>query len=328
LFLFLAPALSAETKQQRKSSPFAPSLPQLTDKEEEAIDRTVDRFILFDTGRLQGEDGKKAVRDFQKLGPEAIFGLIRGINRAAQLDASCPTLTIGKKIAPILRSTKDLELLEYARENIGAGVTRTRHGGALRDLRVVCMLRKRVVVMTTPKTRDQPLFSGRRSQSSLQSLSTLRSMPVSELSRAVFKAHGPRLRQLMSELVLRDGDDVVRALASAAATRDREVGPLGRSALVRHLSRQSRKEIKEKLKDDRVAVRAAAAQVVGKKRYPLGAELIDLLSDPAPDVRKAAHQALIKMARGKDYGPKGDRSDAERAEATKKWRAWWDRQDK
>jgi hypothetical protein len=319
LVFFLPAALPAspDKKEPRKASPFAPSLPQLSDKEEEAIDRIVDRFVLFDTGRLRGAEGRKALREFQALGPEAIFGLIRGLNRAAQIDASCPALTIGKKIASILRGTRDPELLEYARENIGAGVTRTRHGAVLRDLRVVCTLRKAYLARSnlTPRPRKP-------SPKSLHSLS------VPELRTALTTAHGPRLRQILAELVVRDGDEVISALHSAAATKDREVGPLGQSALVRHLSRLSSEKVKDRLKDERVVVRVAAAKTAGLKRYPLGAELTDRLGDTSPEVRRAAHQALVKLARGADYGPKPDASEGERAEAVKKWRAWCDRQGK
>lgn len=311
LILLLPAALSASEKEPRKPSPFAPSLPQLTDEEEEAIDHIVGRFIAYDTGQLRGDEGKKALRDFQKLGPEAIFGLIRGLNRAALMDASCPAVTIGKKVASILRATKDPELLQYARENIGAGVTRTLHGGVLRDLRFLCLLRQRAVARTTSTVRRQ------------KPVKTPRTMSITELSTAVTKAHGPQLRRYLSELAQRDGDEVINALGSAAATRDKEVGPLGRTYLVRHLSRLSASAIRPKLKDDRPAVRAAAAQAVGNKRYRLGGELIDLLSDTSPDVRQAARQALVKLSGGKDFGPKPDASDKQRAEALEKWRTWW-----
>src|SRR5205085_5707284 len=105
----------------RKPSPFAPSLPELTEEEEAKFDAIVDRFIQYDTGRLRGPDAKKALEDFQRLGPEATFALIRGLNRAAAIDHSCPALTIGRKLSGILKTTKDTELLQFARENVGAG---------------------------------------------------------------------------------------------------------------------------------------------------------------------------------------------------------------
>src|SRR5688572_30752368 len=75
----------ARADEPRKPHPFAPSLPELTEEEEKKLDGIIDRFILYDIGQLRGEEGQKAVREFAKLGPEAIPALIRGINRAAAI---------------------------------------------------------------------------------------------------------------------------------------------------------------------------------------------------------------------------------------------------
>jgi oligoendopeptidase F len=97
---------------------------------------------------------------------------------------------------------------------------------------------------------------------------------------------------------------------------------------VRHLGRQTDKVLKDKLGDDRAEVRAAAAKVVAAKGLRLGSELIELLSDADERVREAAHQALVKLNRGTDYGPSARATDEERAAAIKKWRDWWAKQNK
>jgi hypothetical protein len=303
----------ADTYEGRKPNPFAPSLPQLTDEEEEKIDRIIDRFIRFDTGRLSGAEGKKALADFNKLGPETIFGLIRGLNKAAKLEASCPALTIGKKLAGMLRSTNDVQLLEFARENIGAGVGRTRHAGLLNDLRVACMVRKRVAAANTAlaakekKKRDKAFSS----------------MSVSELATAATKESGSRLKVLLTELAGRKGSEVVRALGSAAASENKETVALARKLLTSHLARLTDKSLKEQLKDERIEVRRAAARAAGARELRLGGELIDLLTDTSDAVREAAHQSLVKIAGGTDHGPKPEASAEERSGAVKAWRAWW-----
>ena len=86
----------------RPRHPFAPSLPQLSDEEEEKLDQIIDRFILYDIGQLKGQEGKQALLDFQRLGPEATFALIRGLNRAAAINDSCPAVVISKKLRSIL----------------------------------------------------------------------------------------------------------------------------------------------------------------------------------------------------------------------------------
>ena len=132
----------SNTSTPRKPHPLAPSLPELTDKEEEQIDRIVERFIQADTGKLKGDAARQAIADFQKLGPEATFALIRGLNRAAAIEHSCPAVTIAKKLNGILSKTKDRQLLDFARENAGAGVEKSRHMNVIKDLRVNCTLRK------------------------------------------------------------------------------------------------------------------------------------------------------------------------------------------
>src|SRR6516225_4793947 len=88
--LFADPQPPSQTP--RKPSPFAPSLPELTQEEENQLDETIDRFIDYDSGKVQGPGAKKAVAEFHKLGPEAIPALIRGLNRAAKIDHSCPAV--------------------------------------------------------------------------------------------------------------------------------------------------------------------------------------------------------------------------------------------
>ena len=137
LTLSLAAVLAADDGKtpERKPHPFAPSLPKLTAEEEEKLDKVIDNFILYDLGKLRGEDGKKALEEFQKLGPEATFALIRGLNRAANIEGSCPAVVIARKLSRTLSATEDSQLLDFARENIGLGVTQQRHLGLLKDLR-------------------------------------------------------------------------------------------------------------------------------------------------------------------------------------------------
>lgn len=303
---------AAGTESPRRPHPLAPSLPELSDEEEERIDRVIDRFIQYDIGKLRGEEGKQALKDFQQLGPEAIPALIRGLNRAATIEASCPAVIIAKKLAGMLNASDDADLLEFARENIGAGVTRSRHMVVLKDLRTACMLRKNLVARKPTAPRASP---GEKS---------LQAMSVSALAEAAGSERGPRLKQILTELEQRRGDQVVATLGSAAAAiSDTDTKQLARDSLVRNLSRQSTAYLKEKLKDDRSEVRSAAARVIGNKRLPCGKELIDVLEDTDADVLQAARQALVRLSRGADFGPERGANEADRAAALRKWRDWW-----
>jgi HEAT repeat protein len=242
----------------RERHPLAPSLPLLTPEEEAKIERIIDRFIDYDTGKLRGAEGLKALKDFQALGPEAIPSLIDGLNRAANLEHSCPAVIIARKLASMLRSSTDTELLEFARENLGAGVTARRHMGVIQDLRVACMLRR-----TTVQRQG---------------------------------AGGPSAPSPSRAMSLAD------------------------------LSRQPASVLKEKLKDARPSVRAAAAKAIGAKGWRFGSELIGALGDDDPDVRQAARRALSQLSGDNDFGPEPTASATERAEAVRLWSAWWARQ--
>jgi hypothetical protein len=311
ILAFLPLSLSAQTDKPRESHPLAPSLPLLTDKEEEKIDDTVDRFIQYDMGQLRNEEGRKALKEFRELGPEAIPGLIRGLNRAAKIESSCPAVTIAKKLAVMLRASNDPDLLEFARENVGAGITQSRHMGVIRDLKMVCIMRKRSVGNNPVVARDRP-----RQEEKPVTLTIPDSAP--EETR-VLQTKGKYLR----EAAKRGDDQSVVELAHAANSKDKDIRQLGQELLTQVLSAQDAEKVKEALKNKRAIVRSIAARAAGDRQLPFGAELINLLSDEDSEVRDAAHQALIRLSGDKDFGPGADSSNAERLAAIKKWREWW-----
>jgi hypothetical protein len=299
---------SPDTKEKPKHSPYAPSLPYLTKEEEEKIDEIIDRFMLYDIGRLQGEDARKALKDFKELGPEAIPALVRGLNRAAQIEHSCPVVVIAQKLGKLLAASEDRELFEFVRDNIGAGVGRTRHAGVLQDLRVGVSMRKNALARRPPPGPKAP-----------------RSMSVTELADAASSERGPRLKAILTELEKRRGKEVLPGLANAAGNYDKDIQKLGRDLLYGHLARQTEAVIKEKLKDDLVEVRKAAVRVVADKMPRLTGEVIDLLEDGQAEVQTAAHDALVKLSRGEDFGPAADASKQQIADAREKWWTWWSR---
>jgi hypothetical protein len=294
--------------EKPKRSPYAPSLPYLTKEEEARLDEIIDRFMLYDVGRLQGEEGRKALKDFQLLGPEAIPALLRGLNRAATIEHSCPVVVIAEKLARLLAASDDVELLEFARDNIGAGVGRTRHAGVLQDLRVSVMLRKNAVARRAPP-----------------GLLPVRTMTTAQLADAASTERGPRLKLTLTELSLRRGPEVLPGLANAATSYEQDIQKLGRVLLEAHLARAGQKVVQEKLKDELVEVRKAAVRVVATKMPRLAGDLIEVLADKEEQVRDAAHQALRKLSAGEDFGPPLDASEEQIVEAQAKWRSWWER---
>lgn len=91
---------------------------------------------------------------------------------------------------------------------------------------------------------------------------------------------------------------------------------------LRELSKQDVEVVREKLKDENPAVRLEGILVVAARRPHLESDLIDLLSDAQPVVREAAHQALVRLGRGTDFGPSVTASAAQREQAVTRWRSW------
>src|SRR5262245_2733100 len=303
---------SSTDKSPRPPHPFAPSLPRLTDDEEERLDEIIYRFMDHDVGKLRGQEGLKARQNFERLGPEAIPALLRGIHRAAAVNDSCPVVVISGKLGRMLGSTQDVKLLQFARDEL-AGVGPTRHASTIADLRTGIMLRRNALVRAGVGEIDPAKRPPRQ-------------LSTAELIEQAGKERGQRLKQVLLELAQRPGDDPLNALGIAAASYERDVQQFARNLLTQNLSRQTPTFVKEKLKDDKVEVRLAASRVAVSRNLPVVSDLIDLLADESDAVRDFAHQTLVRVARGADYGPKKGADKEERDRAVEKWRAWWTRQ--
>lgn len=216
---------------------------RLPEEIDEVHDEVVDKFVEFDVGRLKGAPGAKARHDFNRLGPEAIRSLVRGLNKSASIHASCPVVVIAGKIEALLRDHEDPSLLRYALDNIGRDVP-----------------------------ADAPHFSH------LQGL--LARLKQSEMDRS-----SPNVRMLASLKAPHERPRVLAGIRSA-------VGAWGT------LSDE------EKL--------AVARQLVG------------LLTHRDSQLRRAAHDALVTMADGKDCGPANDRHSADRLAAAREWSRHFD----
>ncbi|HZZ81117.1 MAG TPA: hypothetical protein VFE62_21625 [Gemmataceae bacterium] len=297
----------AQVPADREPHPLAPSLPRLTKAESRQVDDVIERLILADIGKLRGEDAKKANADFNKLGPESIFNLIDGLNRAANMESSCPAVLIAKKVGRILTTSNDLELLQFAKENIGAGVTAKRHLNVLNDLQSAILFRKATV---------------QRSGAATKSLSA---MSIYELEKAIPKQRGPALKATLTEVEKRNGMKSAEMLINGISATDVDIAKLSRELLAKNMKHQSGADLKKLLKHDRKEARIGAAGAIGARKLRFGAELIDLLQDGDDDVRQAGRSAL-KQIFGVDHGPVANASFGDRESSIARWRAWWKEQ--
>src|SRR4051794_20128358 len=143
--------LAQSPDDERPRHPLAPSIPLLSKEEYKRLEDVVDRLILYDIGKLKGAEGKKAVEDFNALGPEAIFQLIEGFNRAVKMEASCPCVLIAKKISLIVRTSDDVQLLSFVKENAGADGAARRHMPVVEDLKLAAQLRRTLAARIGPR---------------------------------------------------------------------------------------------------------------------------------------------------------------------------------
>lgn len=282
--------------------------PAAEDDEEKKRDAVINRFILADTGRLAGAEAKKAVEAFKKLGVESVPALLRGLNKSAKLDHSCPVLMIAKKLATILLASDDEKLVEMARDEIGAGLSRSPHAGVLADLRVRLAIHQNALARRPPIPAKGPGV-----------------MTTPALMKAVPKVRGEQLYGVLRELGKRDENEALTALSlAAAASRDAEAAKLAREMLDARVGRDSLSAIKERMEEGGAEVKRSAIRVARDKHIELTLAVIDRLIDDSPAVRAEARAALKKLSEGKeDFGPEPAATKAERAEARKRWKSWW-----
>lgn len=88
------------------------------------------------------------------------------------------------------------------------------------------------------------------------------------------------------------------------------------------LASENPKTLQKQIKDNNPLVRWLVASAIGSRHLHLESDLIERLSDPHPYVREAAHVALIRIARGTDFGPFPGSTRRGIDRSIKKWRNW------
>lgn len=288
----------------REASAIAPSLPKLSDEQEAKLDAIIDRFILFDTGKLSGDSGQKAKADFQKLGIESTPALLRGLQKASRIDHSCPVAMITQKLRGILLTSNDSELLDFARDEISAAVEDSRHSLLLRDLRArVTIQRNKAIAANPPIPR------------------WLRDLTIKEMVEALRRNDNtPRLLAMARELARRQEKEALDGLALFAASFYREISEPSLALLQKRLKDLRTEELLGLLSDANPTLRARAVEAISEsKAKPRYKDILPLIEDKDPAVRQSARKTLIQWGNGKDFGPE-ERADAN---AQKKSREDW-----
>ena len=293
----------------RLPHPLAPSLPQLSDAEEDELDGIIDRFMLFDVGRLPGPAGQQALKQFEALKSDAIPALLRGLARSARLDHDCPVTVIARRLRDLLLRSTDRTLLAFARDEVDS-VDLRRHRGIVTDLKV--RLTGRLALLDRSNTPEPPLYHDEK----------LAGLTVADIKKML--ANNPdavTARAVLGELATRKEPEVLEALALGASSPYPEIRAIGRKQLALYLSKRTDNQMSTLLRHDMIEVRRAAALAMLGSRSPLSIEAIALLKDDSAQVRQAVHQELVRQA-GKDLAALGDNATS-LTKAVTVWTAWW-----
>src|SRR6478609_1270513 len=96
--------------------------------------------------------------------------------------------------------------------------------------------------------------------------------------------------------------------------------------ILRRLVQEDKDDLQKSLASDDPLVRWLAAMVIGRKQVHLEETLIGLLTDDQPQIREAARQSLVRMARSTDFGPVPTATPQQRVQSAQAWRMWLDLQ--
>lgn len=152
---------------------------------------------------------------------------------------------------------------------------------------------------------------------------------VARMSEELVAANGDEQLAIIARLRDSKGTDNTDALALAIPKLSGDAQRQARDALTQRLTRMTAATLRDKLQDDNVEVRRAAALACGRKNAKEHiADLLQLLDDAEMDAVQAARLALKELT-GQDFGPSSDAGSRKRADAAEAWRKWWkERQDK
>lgn len=149
---------------------------------------------------------------------------------------------------------------------------------------------------------------------------------AARLGNEIISASPNQQETLLAQLKDSRGVSFTQALAEAIPRLSGPVKTKARDALAERLSRMTSATIKDKLRDENLEVRRAAALACAmredKENIP---DLIELLKDEEQLVARASHAALKELS-GKDFGPTSSATPDERDYAISKWREWWKKQ--
>jgi HEAT repeat protein len=146
---------------------------------------------------------------------------------------------------------------------------------------------------------------------------------IAKLRDQLLKAAPIDQASLVDRLRDAKGSANTEALAEAIPQLLGEVKSKASEALTQRLARMTAETLRDKLKDENLEVRRAAALACAMKEdRSLIPDLINLLEDRESRVERAAYASLRALT-DEDFGPTPNASEERRVRSIERWREWW-----
>jgi len=121
----------------------------------------------------------------------------------------------------------------------------------------------------------------------------------------------------LDQQLAREKAELRTLLLTQALKTQKMVEPLLLSLLA-----ASNRDLIDNLHDKNPLIRWFSADILSRRQVHAEKNLIPLLKDDYPDVRTAARHALVRLARGTDFGPDASASQVQADRAIGRWQNW------
>ena len=309
-------------------------------------DTAVEQFIQYDIGRLTGTHGQQVQLVFNRLGTESIPAVVRGLNKAAILSQSCPTIVLRSKLKSLLQQSNDTSMLELAIDHLGEGVPVTApYYRSLESLHqeLVAMLppshpkRRILELMVAYRNEPSQLPAHLRSDVPEERFAAVRAIRLlglplgDELLRMLSDPEPAICQEARSGLsVIARGLDFGPAPGASAEERAKALDQwhswwakrAGTNSVFHEIAKLPDGSLRDALHDPNPNKRWAAVVVMRARQLPCDDDLISLLRDHDLVVRREVRQSLAQHANGHDYGPSEDADEAAIEQSVRQWEQW------
>jgi hypothetical protein len=212
-----------------------------------------------------------------------------------------------RRLISLVRETHDPFLSWYVVDNLGKGVPRTsKYYEHYEKIRRHIFKEELSVKLHGPKSTSKHHANPKDQLKKRQHDLMLEHAIVESRQRMMQHAEYQALLKTQFEQFARD------------QARMKEMLPV----LLRTMSRDEPRVVAQKFRDEDPFLRWVAIQVAAKNWMPVEKELIGLLDDPYPGIRDVAHQALVRLSRGNDFGPAANASASQIETAQNQWQRW------